>query len=83
MIPNSPARVPLWLANRKWRLDGRRRIDIARGFVLGLRLGPRLYRERWQIWAGPYATLDGRRRQPAFYGIERQMSVSPNSESSC
>lgn len=27
MIRNSPARVPLWLAKRQWRLDGRKRGD--------------------------------------------------------
>lgn len=27
MTPNSPARVPLWLAKRQWRLNGRKRGD--------------------------------------------------------
>ena len=35
MRPNSPARVPLWLAKRQWRLDGRKR---------GLWNGPALVR---------------------------------------
>ena len=36
MIPNSPARVPLWLAQRKWRLDGRKRGDGAYWRTLSL-----------------------------------------------
>ena len=72
MIRNSPARVPLWLAKRQWRLDGRKRVGPSRLFVISYRLA---YREdRWQIWSRPWVTLDGRRRQPAFYGVGRPRS---------
>jgi hypothetical protein len=58
MIPNSPARVPLWLAQRKWRLDGRKRGDGAHGPAT-FRLADRMHwrfpvgrRWRWR-WRPP------------------------------
>lgn len=48
MIRNSPARIPLWLAKRKWRLDGRKRGDGAYWRSL-----PRCYR----IHCVPFQTL--------------------------
>lgn len=74
-VRNSPTYIPLWLAKRQWRLDGRRKIDDARAFMIGYRMASRCREDRWQIWAEPWVTLDGRRRQPAFYGVDRPCST--------
>ena len=54
MRRNSPARVPLWLAKRQWRLDGRKRGSKWPGaFDLCARNGWRLlFSRRWR-WRPP------------------------------
>lgn len=69
MIRHDPCYLPLWLAKRQWRLNGRKWVGPSRAFVISYLLASR--EDRWQIWTGPYATLDGRRRQPAFYGRDQ------------
>ena len=69
VIPNAPARVPLWLAKRQWRLNGRKRgdgiywpalLDLCRH----MRWDPMpTYRFRWR-WAPGWQ----RRAAASFYG---------------